>query len=175
MIKRLAVGLVLGFALGAAVAAGVVQGLGWVTFDAGVLGVATAYVFALATGALTGLIAGKPIWSKGGAIEAGLKAFFGAVLAAGGMFAVRTWLHTNVDLEMLHAGQGAIGDLPAASLPLLAAVLGGFFELDNTPEAEGAKRGNGEKARVAAKVRVAPQADEEETEAAAPAAKKRTR
>ena len=40
----------------------------------------------------------SPSGRKGGQIEAGLKAFFGALLAAGGMFAVRTWVKLDVDL-----------------------------------------------------------------------------
>jgi hypothetical protein len=32
------------------------------------------------------------------------------------------------------ADSGALGDLPAANLPLIAAVLGALFELDNTAE-----------------------------------------
>jgi hypothetical protein len=101
-------------------------------FDAGAGGIAMAYLAAALTGVLTGLVAGKPIWASGAKIEAGLKAFFGALIAAGLMFAARKWLTTEVNLEFIHAGSGAIGQLPAASLPLVAAVLGGFFELDNT-------------------------------------------
>jgi hypothetical protein len=182
MIKRLVVGLIVGFAVGALVAAAVVAGLGWLTFAAGALGAVGAYVLALATGAITGLVAGKPVWARGGAIEAGLKSFFGALLAAGGMFALRTWVHADVDLAMVHGGQGVIGDLPAAALPLIAAVLGGFFELDNTPEGKEGKDGKdakaaGAKTRVAPNVRVAAgaEADEDEGESASPAAKKRTR
>jgi hypothetical protein len=176
MLKRLVVGLFFGFVIGAAIAAGLVLGLGWLTWTAAWLPFA-AYVIAAATGAITGLVAGKPIWARGGGIEAGLKAFFGALLAVGGMFAVRRWLHVDLDLGFAHAGSGAIGDLPAASLPLLAAVLGGFFELDNTPEAgEGGKAGA--KTRVATNARVAKGEDgvgDAEADEAEPAAKKRAR
>jgi hypothetical protein len=50
------------------------------------------------------------------------------------MFALRQWAGGWVlDLSAVGAGGPApVGALPAASLPLLAAVLGGFFELDNT-------------------------------------------
>jgi hypothetical protein len=170
MVKRLVLGMILGLVLGGAVAAGLVAGLGWLTFSASPLGVWMAYVAALATGALTGLVAGKPIWAKGGAIEAGLKSFFGALLAAGGMFAIRTWLKIDAPLEALHAGHGLVGDLPAASLPLIAAVLGAFFELDNTPEPA-------EKKRIGPSVRVAEGAEEadESEEPEATGAKKRTR
>ena len=130
MLKRLVLGLVLGLIIGGVIAVGLVQGLHVTTFATA--GAVLAYVAAAVTGIVTGLVAGKPIWSEGGRIEAGLKAFFGALLAAGGMFALRTWAKVEVDLTALQAGQGFVGDLPAVSLPLVAAVLAGFFELDNT-------------------------------------------
>jgi hypothetical protein len=144
MLKRLLIGLFTGFAIGAIVAVALVQGMGMT-----VMGAVTAYLLAAATGALTGLIAGKPIWSKGGQIEAGLKTFFGALLSVGAMFVLRMWVHVNLDLTSFHAGAGEIGELPAAAFPLIAAILGGFFEVDNTPE-----KGDDE-ATAAAKTRVA--------------------
>ena len=61
------------------------------------------------------------------------------------MFALRRWASgVDLDLTALHAGgSGHLGDLPAASLPLIALVLGMFFELDNSvPDAapDGHKR-----------------------------------
>jgi len=170
-LKRLVLGILIGLIVGGLVAAGVVTGLHWLAFsNAGVLGAAMAYALAAGTGVVVGLVAGKPIWAKGGQIEAALKAFFGALLAAGGMFALRTWAHVDVDLAMLHAGSGPIGELPAASLPIIAAVLGGFYELDNTPESKDGKS----RTRVASNVRVAEDAEADEDDAPA-AAKKRTR
>lgn len=131
MLKRLIVGLVIGIVIGFAAAALLVKGLGLTVFPNALV----AYLAAVVTGVVSGLVAGKPIWSQGGRIEAGLKALFGAALAAFGMFALRTWTHVNVDLASLGAGTGSIAELPATSLPILAAVLSGFFELDNTPEA----------------------------------------
>src|SRR5262249_50375205 len=121
MVKRLFVGLVLGAILGAIVAAALVQGLGVLTFDAWAFGAAGAYLSAAVTGLLTGLIAGKPIWSANGKIEAGLKAFFGALIALGGMFVLRTFVHAQLDLTALKASAGPaeIGHLPAASLPII--------------------------------------------------------
>lgn len=154
MVKRLLLGLILGLVVGALIAAGLVAGLHITAFTA-----VMAYLFAALTGVVVGLVAGKPIWAPGGQIEAGLKAFFGAVLGAGGMFAIRQWLNVHVDLSMIQAGMsGALGELPAAALPLIAAVIGGFYELDNTgdPEAKG-NGGNaksGGKRIAAGKVRV---------------------
>ena len=182
MLKRLLLGLVIGLVVGGLAAGVAIEGLGLVMFQAGG-GAALAYVFAAFTGVLVGLVAGKPIWAKGGQIEAGLKAFFGALLGAGLMFAIRSWLNVSLDLSQFHAGAGAIGILPAAALPLIAMILGGFYELDNTGEdtgdgkgsakkedkklASGKGNGTGKSVRVAAAEEGADEADEE------PAAKKR--
>ena len=171
MLKRLIVGLLIGAIVGALVAAGAIALLGPAVIP---MGPFFAYALAAATGVVTGLVAGKPIWAKAGGIEAGLKAFFGALLAAGGMFAVRTWLHLDVDLSLAHAGQGLVGDLPGAALPLIGAVLGGLYELDNTPEPADADKNRKGGTRVAASVRVGEDADDAEEPAAA-AAKKRSR
>lgn len=168
MLKRLIVGLVLGVVIGAIAAAVLVQGLGMAVFASAAL----AYLAAAATGALSGLVAGKPIWSADGKIEAGLKAFFGVLLGLGGMFVLRQWVHLQVDLDMLKAGEGEIGDLPAASLPIIAAVLSGFFELDNTPSEDAPKGEDSDKKPVGTgkKVRLAEEdgddADDEEPAAA---------
>lgn len=179
MLRRLFVGLVLGLIVGGLVAAGFVQGLGVLTFGEGTGGALFAYAAAAVTGVLTGLVAGKPIWASGAKIEAGLKAFFGALIAAGLMFALRQWgdaipvlptpfTPTQVKEVIQHAGS-----LPAMALPMVAAVLGGFFELDNTPGDESDTKGT--RKRVAdgasdkAKTRVAADEDEEEAPAAAPA------
>jgi hypothetical protein len=172
MLKRLLLGLVIGLVVGGLVAGVAIEVLGLMSF-AGAGGAALAYVLAALTGVLVGLVAGTPIWARGGQIEAGLKAFFGALLGAGLMFAMRTWLGVSVDLTALHAASGpdVVGNLPAASLPLIAMVLGGFYELDNTPapsdDAKGATKGGG-----SAKKNVRVAADEgdeaEEDESAAP-------
>ena len=126
MIGRLIAGALVGLILGAGVAAAVVKGLGIIVFPA-----LLAYLLAAGVGLLTGLFAGKPVWAAGGQIEAGLKAFFGALLATGAMFALRMWVHQGINLGAFGAGE--IGTLPAASLPLIAATLGALFGLDNTP------------------------------------------
>jgi hypothetical protein len=176
MLKRLIIGLLLGGVIGAVIAAVLVQGMGMTTFAASTLGAAGAYLAAAATGILTGLVAGKPIWAADGKIEAGLKAFFGTLLALGAMFALRTWAKVDLDLRALKAGEGLIGNLPAASLPIIAAVLGGFFELDNTGESKKDEE-KGAEAKGAAsskKVRVAEDegGEEEEEVEEAPAKKK---
>jgi hypothetical protein len=171
MLKRLFLGLLIGAVIGALVAAGATALLGTAVMP---MGPFFAFALAAATGALTGLVAGKPIWASGGQIEAGLKAFFGALLAAGGMYAIRTWLKLDVDLTVAHAGHDLIGNLPGASLPLIAAVLGGFYELDNTPEAkEDGKAGAKRIASSSPKIRIGEDASEDEDDAAPPAAAKK--
>jgi len=167
MLKRLIVGLILGTVIGAVVAAVLVQGLGMALFSNAVF----AYLAAAATGVITGLVAGKPIWAADGKIEAGLKAFFGVLLGLGGMFALRTWANIHLDLSMLKAGEGGLGELPAATLPIIAAVLAGFYEIDNSPAADGDKKdddatASSSKKGAGKKVRVADEDEDEEAEEA---------
>jgi hypothetical protein len=131
MVKRTVLGLVKGLLIGGLVALLLIEGLGVVTF-----GTVLAYAFALLTGVLAGLLAGKPIWARGARVEAGLKAIAGALLAVGMMFALRRWVVYSLDLTALGIGSGVIGQLPAISLPVIATVLAVVFELDNTPGGE---------------------------------------
>jgi hypothetical protein len=189
MLRRLLVGLILGALVGGLVAAGLVAGLHLPVF-VGTEGAALAYLTAAGTGVLTGLVAGKPIWATGAKIEAGLKAFFGALLAAGLMFALRQWGGALGDvpgfaLDAAKAtGPVAFGDFPAIALPLVAAVLGGFFELDNTGEtaSDDGKKASAPKKRVAtegtngaARVSASAESDDEEAQVPAPVAPKRAK
>lgn len=144
MIGRLLVGLVKGLVVGGLLGFAVAK-LGFVA-----PGAVVAYLAAAAAGALVGLVAGKPIWAKEAKIEAGMKAVVGALLGAGLMFAIRKWLGISLpsslgalsapNLSLLESGaNGTIGGLAVTSLAVVAAVLGGFYEVDNTPEAEGDK------------------------------------
>jgi hypothetical protein len=144
MFRRLLVGLILGLVVGGAVGAGLFAGLGVQTFSSDG-GVWLAYPAAVVAGVLTGLVAGKPVWAAGAKIEAGLKAFFGALLAAGMMFALRQW-GTPLEVPNWPAigahGLTPVSDLPVIALPLVAALLGAFFGLDNTgDEGSAADRG----------------------------------
>jgi hypothetical protein len=180
MLRRLLLGLVLGFIVGGALAAALAFGLKITSF-VGTGGAVLGYIAAAVAGVLTGLIAGKPIWAAGAKTEAGLKAFFGALLGAGAMFALRQWGGGwTLDLGSLGAGgPAAVGALPAASLPIISALLGGLFELDNTgdgsDEQKPGKRvaatvGRGEsKARVP----IRPGAEDDEEDDAAPRRAKR--
>jgi len=166
MLKRLVFGLLLGLFVGALLAAAVIKGLGMVAF-AGTGGAVLAYVFAAVTGVLIGLVSGKPIWAAGGQIEAGLKAVAGAIVAAGAMFAMRRWFNIDLDLHSIGLGPAvaqSAGLLPATTLPLIAGILGAFYEADNTPAADDKAPKSKGKDAAKSKVRVGSQAKDEEDE-----------
>jgi hypothetical protein len=127
MLRRVLLGLVKGVLIGGVLAAALIEGLG-VTVFGGLLAYATAVV----VGALAGVFAGKPFWAKDARIEVALKAAVGAAVAAAMMFALRKWVTAEVDLSAF--GAGAVGSLPAVTLPLIATFLALVFELDNTKE-----------------------------------------
>lgn len=139
---RLLWGIVLGVLIGGALAALLVKGLG-----VAAMGALLAYPAAVLVGALAGLLAGKPIWAKDARIEGGLKAFFGALLAAGLMFALRSWAKLDIDLAKLGLGHGPLGELSVTSLPLIGVLLSLVFEVDNLFGKDDAK--DGDKKRVA--------------------------
>ena len=93
------------------------------------------------TGALVGLVAGKPIWAEGARIEAGLKAGFGAVLAVLALWLLNryTGLTNATALPFGHA-KHVVGQVSVLAFPMIAAVLTTLFEIDNTPETEEAKQ-----------------------------------
>jgi hypothetical protein len=133
MLRRLLVGLFWGTVIGVAAAAALVFGLKVTAFD-GAAGSLEAYGAALAVGMLAGLITGKPIWASDAKVEAGIKAFFGALLAAGGMFALRRWAPSiSLPAPVGTGGPLPLGDLPA-SLAVVGATLGALFEVDNTDD-----------------------------------------
>ena len=138
MIQRLLKGLILGLVMGGLVAAALVKGLGMNPAFSLAGGGLVAYTAALIVGAAVGLVAGKPIWAHGAWIEALLKTFFGALLAAGGMFALQKFATFGLDLTAFGGGQGRAGDLAFVALPAIATVLSVFFEIDNTDSGEGA-------------------------------------
>jgi hypothetical protein len=170
MLGRLLKGLVFGFLIGGLMAGLLIKGLGLTTFVLASGGVPfVAYAAALVTGAVCGLVAGKPIWAEGAWIEGLLKAFFGALLGAGAMFLARKFGGLELSLESLHLGEGPIGQLPITTLPAIATVLSVFYELDNTdtPEPEGKKvrvppKSAGGKQRVATGKAITEEAEGEE-------------
>jgi hypothetical protein len=140
MLRRLIIGIIKGLLVGGLLGFGLAK-LGFVA-----PGAVMAYLGAAVAGVLVGLVAGKPIWAKDAKIEAGMKAFVGALLAAGLMFAARKWLAFALPVSLgplatantslgESAAAGTLGGLAITSLALVGAVLGGFYEVDNTPDA----------------------------------------
>ncbi len=127
MLKRALVGLFKGALLGALVALVLLKGIGLAVFAGPWLALPAAGL----TGALAGLVAGRPVWAPGARVEAGLKAFVGALAGVGLLLIVRRFVPVEVALPA-DLGRGPLGDLPAIALPLVAALLGSLFELDNT-------------------------------------------
>lgn len=123
---RLVWSVVVAGLVGGAVAALAVKVFGIATLTA-----LAAYPLAVLVGVLVGLLAGKPIWAKGARIEAGLKAAFGALVAAGLMYALRSWVSFDLDLSTAGLGQGPAGLLPVVAFPAVALVLSLLFEVDN--------------------------------------------
>ena len=179
MIGRLLFGLLKGLIVGGL--------LGFVAAKAGLAApvAAIAYLGAAVSGVLVGLVAGKPIWAKDAKIEAGMKAIVGALLGAGLMWAVRHWLGSvalpfslGAITNNAEGVTGTVGNLALTSFAIVAAVLGGFYDADNTPSAEGDKptessKPDAPKARIAASQKTA--ADLLDDEADAPAEKRAKR
>ncbi|MEP7120803.1 MAG: hypothetical protein ABJE95_07840 [Byssovorax sp.] len=139
MLGRLLIGIVKGLLLGGLI------GFGLAKLGLAAPGAIIAYLVAAATGVLVGLIAGKPIWAKDAKIEAGMKAFVGALLGAGLMYAARRWLTmplpfvlgplsaANTSLGEAATSTGTVGGMAMTSLAAIAGLLGGFYEADNDP------------------------------------------
>lgn len=141
MLKRLLFGLVIGVVAGGALGFGLLQLL------SDPMGGALGYAFAAVTGVVVGLVAGKPIWAKGALVEAGLKAFIGALLACGLLFGLR---YVPVELPALAGAASAkLGYHAFGALTAVATLLSIFYEIDNTGGDEEQEKGAGAKQRVA--------------------------
>ncbi|MRG94779.1 hypothetical protein [Polyangium spumosum] len=164
MLGRLIVGILKGLIVGGLIGFGLVK-LGFAVLPAWL-----AYIAASITGIVIGLIAGKPIWAKDARIEAGMKAVVGAILGAGLMFAARRWLTMYLPTEplsligvMTKSETIRFGHFPITALATIAALLGGFYDADNTPEPEGEAKdeAKAEPAKAGPQKRIAePSADE---------------
>jgi len=171
MLGRLLIGIIKGLIVGALLGFGLVK-LGFIAPPAVI-----AYLSAAVTGVLIGLVAGKPIWAKDAKIEAGMKAFVGALLAAGLMYAARRFLTMPVPLSLgplaapnTSLGEavnstGTIGGLAITSLAAIAGLLGGFYEADNDPnEAEAAPPNTAKKTPAKGRRIAAEEAADEDAE-----------
>jgi len=125
MLKRLVVSVTEGIAVGG-IAAVLLFELGLEWSHVGVV-----YGAAALTGAATGLLAGKPFWAKSAKLEAILKASVGTFLAVTSMYGLRKWLPwVALDLGRTF-GSGSIGNVPMASLPVIATAIAALFEIDD--------------------------------------------
>jgi hypothetical protein len=172
MLRRFGIGLIKGLLVGGLVLSALLFGLKVVAVP-----VWAAYLLSVGVGALTGLIAGKPIWLKEARIEAGLKAVAGMLLGALGMLALHKWgaallrpdlLRSLVPAPALPADQAApaLTGVSLTFLPMVSVALSLFFELDNTPTPEekkdDTKKGPppGARARVSSEVPTSAEIDE---------------
>ncbi len=174
MLGRLLIGIVKGILLGA------LLGLGLVKLGMAMPFAIVAYLAAAVTGVLIGLIAGKPIWAKDAKIEAGTKAFVGALLSLGLMAAARQWLmgiEIPFALGSLAPEHATLGGFAMTSLAAIAGLLGGFYEADNDPSSEEAAPAGAAANKAGKQQRIAAHeaAGEEEEELESEADKKRTK
>ena len=163
MLGRLLVGIVKGLMVGALLGFGLVK-LGFV-----MPGAIVAYLAAAVTGVVVGLVAGKPIWAKDAKIEAGTKAFVGALLSLGLMAAARHWLTMEVPIplgSLVPADHHALtlGGFAMTSLAAIAGLLGGFYEADNDPSSEEAAPSGAQKGKAGKPQRIAAEASSAEEE-----------
>lgn len=126
--KRLLIGFIKGIFVGALVGAALWKL--WPTAMVGVFG----YAFAAITGVVVGLIAGKPIWAKGAAVEVGLKSLIGALLSCGILFGLRFW-HMHIP-AIAGVPSAEIGHHVWASIGAISIVLALFYEIDHSGDAE---------------------------------------
>jgi len=90
------------------------------------------YAAVAGVGAMVGAVAGRPIWAREAKLEALLKSLAGSFVAVTAMYGARKWLGgTHVNLEALGGTSGSIGDVPAAVLPIIGALLGFVFQVDD--------------------------------------------
>ena len=141
MLLRLLFGLLKGVALGGAI--GYLLGLAGMAVPPAW----AAYLVAAVVGMLIALVAGKPIWRKGAKVEVGMKAAAGAIVAPLLLLASRSWLTVALPFSTLPgiaAAEGAnLGNFAVTSLAMVAALLGGFFDADNSDKGEAAKAAGG--------------------------------
>jgi hypothetical protein len=175
MLGRLLIGIVKGLMVGA------LLGFGLVKLGAAMPGAVVAYLAAAVAGVVVGLVAGKPIWAKDAKIEAGTKAFVGALLSLGLMAAARQWLTMEVPIPLGslvpdHATL-TLGGFAMTSLATIAGLLGGFYEADNDASGDEAAAPGAQQGKAGKPQRIAAEeaSGEEEEELESEPDKKRTK
>lgn len=168
MLGRLFIGIVKGLIVGS------LLGFGLVKLGLGMPGAVIAYLAAALTGVVIGLVAGKPIWAKDAKIEAGTKAFVGALLGVGLMAAARNWLMLPLPFSLgpLAPQDATFGGFAMTALAGIAALLGGFYEADNdstgeeesTPASAEKSKGGKDQKRIASAESLGDEDDELDVE-----------
>ena len=135
VLLRLLSGLLKGLVLGA------VAGFALAKLGFAVPAALVAYGAAAILGVLVACIAGKPIWAKGARIEVGMKALVGALLAPALLYVARRWVSFELPFDLggmvgLESVKAPIGTWAITSYAMVAAVLAGFFDVDNDPRSE---------------------------------------
>jgi hypothetical protein len=173
MLGRLLIGIVKGLLVG------LLLGFGLVKLGLAMPGAIVAYLAAAVTGVVTGLVAGKPIWAKDAKIEAGTKAFVGALLGVGLMAAARNWLLVPLPFALpgVTPDNATLGGFAMTALGAIAGLLGGFYEADNDSSGEEAAPAGATQGQAGKQQRIAAEhtAGEEEEEVEPEADKKRTK
>lgn len=136
---RLVFGIVKGLFVGSLV------GVALVAMGLGVPAAGVAYVAAALAAALVSTISGKKLWEKGGGVEVILKVVAGLALGPGLMWLVRRFAVLPLPdvtalpfvsrlpgISGLSGTSLQLGSFAVTSLALVAAVLGGWYDLDNT-------------------------------------------
>lgn len=125
MAARFGLGLLKGLLVGAAIGAGIYFGLHWATPS----GQPLAYLLAIGATGTTGIFAGRAPWKEGAWIEAALKGTVGAVVGGGLYWAASHYAGAVPHVPVVDLAWTA---LPPLYLAIVAAVFGGFVELDHT-------------------------------------------
>lgn len=131
MFKRLLLGLLKGLAIGGALGAAIFFGLS----NQGAVPSPYTYLVYGLVGALAGVLAGRPPWSKGAWVESLLKGLFGVAVGCG-LLAVASSVFKDVYVQILTTQPIKLVEHVLLMSPGIAALFAGLVELDNTGEAE---------------------------------------
>lgn len=135
MLKRLLIGILKGFVVGGAVGSALYFGMGQGSIESGY-----AYLLYGAVGAITGVVAGKPLWKPGAWIEALLRGVFGIAVGCGLYALASSFLHVGaIPLPaalfpaLPNPAENArfLFQQPLAMAPLMATLYASLIELDN--------------------------------------------
>jgi hypothetical protein len=123
---RVVLGLLKGAVVGAA--------LGWAALKLGVGGGAAAFLTYALIGGIVGMVCGKPPWRQDTFWTSALKGLFGVGVGIGLYVLGRKFLpgaHVSLPAALGAPPDRSIAELPILIGPIIGAVLGTFFEVDD--------------------------------------------